>query len=222
MPSYAGPMRTLAVCAFLALAGACASIAFAGAAKQSPAQRAVERVVLRAAQVGPGSITREIPQGRELAGISTLDLCGARFASEKMRVARVQLSWIRNTGGAPFLSNEVVAYKPGGAAQAMRELRAAIKACPKGFVKSTIPGAGMIKNQFDPIKGRDFVENSIGVIDHITEKVSKKKTLKFDSLLVYQVRGNVLSAVYAFGIPSLALVVHTATESAKNLKKLKL
>ena len=114
-------MRTLAVCASLVLVGACASVALA--AKQTPAQRAVDRVVLRAAQIGPGTITREIPQGREVDGVNTLDLCGQTFRSEKMRVARVQLSWIRNTGGGPFLSNEVVAYKPGGAAQAMRELR---------------------------------------------------------------------------------------------------
>jgi hypothetical protein len=212
-------MRTLAVCASLVLAGACVSVALAG--KQTPAQRAVDRVVLRAAQIGPGTITREIPQGREVDGVNTLDLCGQTFRSEKMRVARVQLSWIRNTGGGPFLSNEVVAYKPGGAAQAMRELRAAVKACPKGFVKSTIPGAGMIKNQFDPIKGKDFVDNSLGLIDHITEKVGKK-TLKFDSLLVYQVRGNVLSAVYGFGVVQLPLVVHSAGQSAKNLKKLRI
>jgi len=213
-------MRTLAVCACLALTGACASVALAAAAKQTPAQRAVDRVVLRASQVGPGTITREIPHGREVAGVSTLDLCGQTFRSEKMRVARVQLSWIRNTGGGPFLSNEVVAYKPGGAAMAMRELRAAVRSCPKGFVKSAIPGAGMIKNQFDPIKGQ-FVPNSLGLIDHITEKVGKK-TLRFDSLLVYQVRGNVLSAVYGFGVVQLPLVVHTAAQSAKNLKKLRL
>jgi hypothetical protein len=214
-------MRTLAACASLALAGACASVALAAAVKQTPAQKVVDRVVLRAAQVGPGSITREIPHGREVDGVATLDLCSRAFHSEKMRVARLQLSWIRNTGGGPFLSNEVVAYKPGGAAQAMRELRAAVKACPKGFVKSTIPGAGMIKNRFDSIEGKGFVENSFGVIDHITEKLGKK-TLRFDSLLVYQVRGNVLSAVYAFGVVQLPLVVHTAAQSATNLKKLKL
>ena len=175
--------------------------------------------MLRAAQIGSGTITREIPNGRDVAGQVTLDLCGFKFRSESRRVARVQLSYIRNTGGGPFLSNEVVAYKPGGAAKAMRELRRAVATCPKGFVRSPIPGAGLIKNRFDPIKSAKFLPGSIGLIDHITEKV-KKKTLRFDSLLVYQMHANVLSGVYGFGVVELPIVVHASNQSALNLKKL--
>lgn len=210
-------MRIAAVCACLALAGIGASFAFAAAAR-SP-QQAAERAVLRAAEVGPETITREIPNGRELKGEVTLDLCGFKFRSEALRVARVQLSYIRDTGGGPFLSNEVVAYKPGGAAKAMKELRKAVATCPKGFVKSTIPGAGLIKNKFDPIKSQLFLPGSVGLIDHITEKTNGK-TLRFVSLLVYQARGNVLSGVYSFGIVELPTVVHAAGQSARNLKQL--
>jgi hypothetical protein len=210
-------MRLFAVLGCLALAAAGASLA--DAAGSRPAQKKIERAVLRAAQVGPGSITREIPGGRAVAGQVTLDVCGYRFRSEKLRVARIQLSWISNTGGPPFLSNEVVAYKPGGAAQALKELRQAVAACPKGFVKSRVSGAGMIKNKFNRIKGRGFLPGTVGLIDHITEK-AKGKTLRFDSLLVYQVRGNVLSAVYSFGVLRLPLVVHAAAQSAKNLRSL--
>src|SRR4051812_1414561 len=204
-------MRLLAVCGCLALAAIGASDALASAVGSS-AQKKIDRVVLRAAQLGPGSITREIPNGRDVAGQVTLDLCGFKFRSESLRVARVQLSYIRNTGGGPFLSNEVVAYKPGGAAKAMRELRSAVATCPKGFVKSTVPGAGLIRNRFGSIKSSKFLPGSVGLIDHITEKV-KKKTLHFDSLLVYQARGNVLSGVYSFGALRLPIVVHGANES---------
>jgi hypothetical protein len=211
-------MRIVAACACLALAGIGASYAAAAATRSSP-QQAVDRVVLRASQIAPQAITREIPDGRELKGIVTLDLCGYTFRSEALRVARVQLSYIMNSGGGPFLSNEVVAYKPGGAAQAMKELRRAIATCPKGFVKSRVPGAGLIKNRFDPIKSQYFLPGTVGVIDHITEKV-KKKTYKFDSLLVYQQRGNVLSGVYSFGVIRLPMVVHAAQGTARNLRKL--
>jgi hypothetical protein len=210
-------MRLITVLGCLALAAAGASLARAAAAL-SP-EKKVDRVVLRAAQVGPGSITREIPGGRDVKGQITLDLCGYRFRSEKLRVARVQLSWISNTGGPPFLSNEVVAYKPGGAAKAIKELRTAIATCPKGFVKSTVLGAGLIRNKFNRIRGHGFLPGTVGVIDHITEK-TKGKTLRFDSLLVYQERGNVLSGVYSFGALRLPLVVNAATQSAKNLRKL--
>jgi hypothetical protein len=210
-------MRLLAVCGCLALAAIGASHAFASALLSSAHK--VDRAVLRASQIGPGSITREIPNGRDVKGQVTLDLCGFKFRSESLRVARVQLSYIRNTGGGPFLSNEVVAYKPGGAAKAMRELRQAVATCPKGFVKSSVPGAGLIRNKFNLIKSSKFVPGYVGLIDHITEKVNKK-TLRFDSLLVYQARGNVLSGVYSFGILRLPTIVHAANQSALNLKKL--
>jgi hypothetical protein len=210
-------MRLIVVLGCLTLAAAGASLARA-AAGASPDKK-LDRAVLRAAQIAPGSITREIPGGRDVTGQVTLDLCGYKFRSEKLRVARVQLSWISNTGGPPFLSNEVVAYKAGGAARAMKELRTAVATCPKGFVKSTVPGAGLIKNKFNRIKGRGFLPGTVGLIDHITEKTNGK-TLRFDSLLVYQARGNVLSGVYSFGVVRLPLVVHAATQSAKNLRAL--
>jgi hypothetical protein len=203
-----------------ALAGSLVLAAsFAVAASAFSPEKKVERAVLRAAEIGPGSITRQIPAGNVVQGQVTLDLCGFTFRSERLRVARLQLSYIRNNGTGPFLSNEVVAYKRGGAAKAMRELRTAVAHCPKGFVKSTVPGAGLIKNRFDPIKSSRFLPGSIGLINHITEKV-KKKTLRFDSLLVYQVHGNVLSGVYSFGVVQLPTVVHAAEQSARNLKKL--
>jgi len=207
-------MRILALCGCLVLAAS-----FTVAAWAFSPGKTVERAVLKAAEIGPGSITRQIPAGDVLQGQVTLDLCGFKFRSEALRLARLQLSYIHNNGTGPFLSNEVVVYKHGGAALAMRELRKAVAHCPKGFVKSPVPGAGLIRNRFDPIKSAKFLPGSVGLIDHITEKV-KKKTLHFDSLLVYQAHWNVLSGVYAFGVVELPTVVHAANESARNLKKL--
>jgi hypothetical protein len=192
---------------------------FAMAASAFSPEKKLDRAVLKAAEIGPGSITRQIPAGDVVQGQVTLDLCGFTFRSERLRLARLQLSYIRNNGTGPFLSNEVVAYRPGGAARAMRELRTAVAHCPKGFVKSAVPGAGLIRNRFDPIKSSKFLPGTVGLIDHITEKV-KKKTLHFDSLLVYQAHGNILSGVYSFGVVELPTVVHASEQSARNLKKL--
>jgi hypothetical protein len=211
-------MRNIsAVCVSVAVA--CIAAAIAPASTSLSPEQTVERAVLRAAEVGPGSIVRQIPNGSVVQGQVTLDLCGFKFRSEGLRTARLQVSFIKDTGGGPFLSNEVVAYKPGGAAKAMRELRTAVAHCPTGFVKSTIPGAGLIKNSFHPIKSDKFLPGAVGLIDHITEKVGKK-TLRFDSLMVYQARGNVLSGVYSFGAAQLPTVVHSANESAGRLRRL--
>jgi hypothetical protein len=218
VPSYARMMRIRAICCiFVTVAAAC----FAAAAFAFGPEKTVNRAVLRAAEVGPGSIVRDIPHGTDVRGQVTLDVCGFAFKSEHKRVARLQVSFIRNDGTGPFLSNEVVDYRHGWAKKALKELRQAIATCPKGFVKSAVPGAGLIRNRFDPIRSEKFLPGSIGVIDHITEKLPhKKKALHFDSLLVYQVHGNVLSGVYSFGVAQLPIVVHAATKSAVNLKKL--
>jgi hypothetical protein len=206
---------SLLACCALAAVGSCAAVA---SGTRTPKQ-AVERAVLKAAEVGPGSIVRQIPGGDVVKGQVTLDLCGFDFTSEARRVARLQVSFIRNTGGGPFLSNEVVAYRPGGAAKAMSELRTAVAHCPAGFVRSRVAGAGLLKNRFNRIRSSRFLPGAIGLIDHITEKV-KGKTLHFDSLLVYQARGNILSGVYSFGAAQLPVVVHASEQSALNLKRL--
>ncbi|MFL5926018.1 MAG: hypothetical protein ACJ77E_03680 [Gaiellaceae bacterium] len=204
-------------CIVLVWAAAC----FAAAAFAFAPEKTVNRAVLRAAEVGPGAIVRDIPHGTEVHGQVTLDLCGFAFKSERRRLARLQVSFIKNDGTGPFLSNEVVDYKHGWAKKALNELRQALTGCPKGFVKSAVPGAGLIRNRFDPIRSTKFLPGSVAVIDHITEKVPhKKKALHFDSLLVYQARGNVLSGVYSFGAVRLPIVLHAAMNSAVNLKKL--
>jgi hypothetical protein len=140
-------MRIRAICCIsIPVAAAC----FAAAALAFAPEKTVDRAVLKASQVGPGSTVRDIPHGTEVRGQVTLDVCGFGFKSERRRVARLQVTFIRNDGTGPFLSNEVVDYEHGWAKKAMKELRKAIATCPKGFVKSTIPGAGMIRNRFDP------------------------------------------------------------------------
>src|SRR2546428_10121314 len=96
-------------------------------------------VVLRPAQVGAGYRLQQIPGGHQVRGQVTMDLCGYRFRSESLRTGRVQVAYV-GASSLPELSNEVVSYSPGGAAQALREVNAAVAACPHHAVASTVRG----------------------------------------------------------------------------------
>src|SRR5207244_1167786 len=85
-PAYAAKMRLAPLPICLIVAAVAVSTAL-GAAARSPEQ-ALERAVLKAAEVGPGTITRQIPAGNVVQGQVTLDLCGFKFRSETKRVAR--------------------------------------------------------------------------------------------------------------------------------------
>src|SRR5919107_1078574 len=99
------------VAALVILTGCAAIVSAAPLAARSASP--VERVTLRASQVGPGYVSRVIPGGRFVQGQVTLDMCGFRFTSEGRRVARLQTGYVR-AGSKLALSNEVVSYRAGG------------------------------------------------------------------------------------------------------------
>ena len=206
-------MRWILVWACCALVAAAAAV---GAIVISPAQT-VSGVVLRPAQVASDVTLRRLPGGNQVAGQVTLDLCGHSFRSEALRLARLQVAYTR--GGIPVASNEVVAYKPGGATSALGELRTAIAHCPAGYVSSNVPGTGQLKNNIQRIVVPGSLPGSIAFLDRITQKLNGKTT-RFDAILVFQARRNVLSGVYGYGQAQLALVRHAAAQSALNLKRL--
>lgn len=205
-------MRWILVCA-CALAAASAATA---AVMATPAQT-VAGVVLRPAQVAPDVTLKRLPGGNQVAGQVTLDLCGYTFHSEALRVARLQVAYTR--GATPVVSNEVVAYKPGGAASALHELRTAIANCPAGYVSSKVRGIGQLKNSITRLSVPGSLPGTVAILDRITQKLNGK-TAQFDAILVFQARQDVLSAVYGYGQAELPLVRHAAAQSALNLKTL--
>jgi hypothetical protein len=205
-------MRWSLVCACSLVVTGAASAAIVA----SPAQT-VARIVLTASQVAPDVTLKQLPGGNQVAGQVTLDLCGYTFHTEALRLARLQVAYTR--GGTPLVSNEVVAYKPGGAASALRELRAAVAHCPAGYVSSRVRGMGQLKNSIKHISVPGALPGSVAIVDRITEKLNGK-TLSFDAVLVFQARHDVLSAVYGYGLGQLPLVRHAAVQSAANLKTL--
>jgi hypothetical protein len=191
-------------------------VAASAAAAASPANE-VTSVVLRPSQIGAGYKVRHPAGWNRVANQVTLDLCGYTFMSERQRVARRQPWFVH---GAVQVSNEVVAYRAGGAAEALRELRAATAGCPKGFVPSSVQGVGALRNQLIALPKRALPPHALGFVDYVTDELPSGRQASIVELFVYQVRGNVLSGVYGLGLANESIVLRAAAQSAKNLSTL--
>jgi hypothetical protein len=179
-------------------------------------------IVLRPAQVGSGYRIALIPGGDRVRGQVSLDLCGQSFASEKLRVARLQVAYAHR-GKVPQLSNEVVRYRRGGAGQAMNELRHVATHCPKRPVTGPLKGVGPLRYRLTRVSDRRLLKPYVAVVMHATGLISGKH-VKIAAFLAYQIRGEVLSAVYTDGTGAIAAQQHiglrAAAASAKRLTAL--
>jgi hypothetical protein len=178
----------------------------------------VTQLVLKPSQVGSGYIAVKRSDGAGLQQV-TLDLCGrGGYPSEARRTARLQVDYLKSRATIG-LSNEVVAYKPGGAAQAMREVIAHAASCPKGVIATGDPNVPKAKFTITRIHDSRLLKGALAVKVRVQATVGGKK---FDqtSYAVYQRVGNVLSGTYSFGANTpaqLTLALHAAEQSAKNL-----
>lgn len=98
----------------------------------TPLVGSLDGYLLSPADVGAGTSMSLVPGGRSLSGAGgvTLDFCDRQFASEKSRAQRVQAQYVGPAGAA---SNEVVRYRPGGAAAAFAEIEKAVTTCGSGY-----------------------------------------------------------------------------------------
>jgi hypothetical protein len=180
----------------------------------------VDRVVLQPAQVGSGYLMLPRMDGRGVKGTVTLNLCGTDYPSESLRFARRQYNYLKNRS-ALGLSNEVVQYRPGGAAQAMREVLAHAMNCPNRPLPSGVKGVPPLKSTITRMKVAGLLKGYVAVRVRTTGTV-KGKHVDQISYAVYQRFGNVLSGVYSFGPPTaaqLTLCIRAARESALNLRR---
>ncbi len=206
-------MRTLvAVVAALALA-------LVGTAAAAPPD--VSKALLTPSQVGVAYLLLQRTDGHGL-GTRTLDLCGtSNYPSEKLRTARIQVDYGRN-GSTLTLSNEVVAYKPGGAAQAMREVIDHATNCPHTAISPGVQGLPPLTFQITRLKAGRLLKGYLAVKVRVTGTVKGKKVDQ-TSYAVYQRLGNVLSGVYSNGPATpqqMAFCLHAAEQSARNLRRL--
>jgi hypothetical protein len=178
----------------------------------------LNRVVLRAVQVGPGYQLHQRPDGQGVRGLVTLDLCGFTFPSERLRTARLQVNYV-HPGNVVGVSNEVVTYRRGGAAQALAEVTHAAAHCPHGPVKSTVVGVPPLTYRITRLTDPRLLPGYAAFLVHLTGTVRGRRLSETD-VAVYQIHADVLSGVYGYG-STLAMrrqvTLHAAEQSAKNL-----
>jgi len=134
--------------------------------------------------------------GDHVDGYVTLDMCGAIFPSEELRTARHQVGYSAPDGDS--ISSETVTYEPGGAEQAMGELRDAVSNCPKGFVGSTVAGQPKYKERIHELPVEpDWQEDTFAMRITITPRTGPS----ISGALIYQRRSDAITAVYVFAGP---------------------
>ncbi len=192
-----------------------AAIAMAAAVKPD-----LSRLVLRPSAVGVGFALHQRADGRGTAQ-RTLDLCGtSQYPSERLRVDRLQVDYT-NRAVPLALSNEVVTYKPGGAAEAMREVAQHARTCPHKPI--AFEGQPPLVYTITRISDAKLLAGAIALRIDVSGKINGKKVNAI-RYAVYQRRGNVLSGVYSYaangvsGAVQQAFVLHAAEASAKTLR----
>jgi len=200
-----------------------ASVAFAADVKATDIPN-LAKLLLTPAQVGPGYRLVQRPDGHGVKGFVTLDMCGYRFASEKLRTNRLQVNYVR-AGKAVTVSNEVVTYQPGGAAQALEEVAYAASHCPRTPLKSMAKGISTVSFKVSPVPFTEPLPAGSVAYAVTISLTYKGKQTKQNDIVVYQIRGNVLSGVYGYGGTLAARTQATlasAVQSAKDLRQIEI
>jgi hypothetical protein len=213
-------MRLLRVARLSALL---AGLVLACAASSASAATTPVSIVLRPAQIGPGYQLRTRSDSNCVTGCVTLDLCGYAFTTEPLRTARAQLNYL-HAEPAVQISNEVVTYRKGGAAKALAEVRRAVARCPRTPVASSVKGVPALRYRLTRVDEPGLLPASIALQVHV-QGTQQGKAVSFTDIYVYQVRGTVLSVVYAYpgaGITvkqQLAVARRASLASAGNLRR---
>jgi hypothetical protein len=181
----------------------------------------VTKMVLTPSQVGDGYVLLQRRDGVGVKNTVTLDLCGrSGYPSERQRLERLQVNYLKR-GTTLGLSNEVVLYKKGGAAQAMREVVRHAVTCPKKPIPTGDPTLPPLRFEITRINGTKLLKGYLAVRVRVTGTV-KGRHVDETSYAVYQRFGDVLSGTYSFGPNTkaqLRFVLHAAQQSAANLRR---
>lgn len=179
------------------------------------------KIALKPAQVGPGYVLQQRTDGQGTAQ-RTMDLCGTTgYSSEALRIDRLQVNYLRQNALIE-LSNEVVRYKPGGAAEAMAEAAKHAATCPKKAI--SFEGAPPLHYAITRITDAKLVKGYLAVRVHEFGTVKGKK-VDATFFVVYQRVGDILSGVYSYPLTATvkvaqqeAFCLRAAEESAINLR----
>jgi hypothetical protein len=178
------------------------------------------KLVLKPAQVGPGYLLLLPRDGTSVSKTAvTLNICGrAGYPSEQLRTARLQVDYLKKKSSIG-LSNELVNYRAGGAAQAMREVAKHADTCPNHAIQTGEPGLPPLRFTITRITDKKLLKGAVAIKVRARGVVNGKQVDQ-TSYAVYQQLGNVLSGTYSFGANTpaqRALALHAAEQSARNL-----
>ena len=180
------------------------------------------------AQVGNGYVIVQRSDSFGVKGTVTLDICGrSGYFSEALRAARIQVNYVKSGvdylkhPGTLGLSNEVVRYQPGGAQEAMQEVRRHALTCPHRPIDTGEPGLPRLLVSISQIHDIKLLPGYLGLKIRTSGTV-RGAHVDQTSYAIYQRVGNYLSGVYSFGANSAAqesFALHAAEESAGNLQR---
>jgi hypothetical protein len=215
--SYHGKMRWL-------LLGATAAALVLAASATAAKTPLVVKAILLPSQVGNGYVLVTRSDGYGLT-TRTLDLCGTtNYPSEALRTSRLQVNYLKRNVKLG-LSNEVVTYRAGGAAQAMRELTSHAFNCPRHKIDPGEDNLPPLLFTITRLKDSHLLKGYLAVRIQVTGKLRNGKRVDETSYAVYQRVGNLFSGVYSFQKnpvtrAQMTFCLHAAEQSARNLRKL--
>ena len=191
----------------------------AGIGAPAQAAQGLGDLILTSGEVGTGYVVESLPGGAGSGvGAPTLDLCGLSFPSEGRRVDRIQVTYAM-PGKEPGVSNEVVRYRVGGAAQALREAASVPGRCRERAV--TLADGSTAIYRVSRLRLRGLPAGAVALSIVIMQ--DQGRTMKTThAVAVYLRYGDTFSGVYAYGGASGAqqrLVARLAGESHARLEQ---
>jgi hypothetical protein len=152
-------------------------------------------LVVAQADVASTVTVQRIPNGGQVAGEATLDLCNGTFPSESLRTARLQVAALDAQGNANLSTEAVLYSNPPATAQAFAELKAVAAKCPASPVVSPV-GEATTTTRFNAAPDAAWPQVS-GVERVAFDSVSTDQSSQAQhSIAVYLRRGRVLMGVY--------------------------
>lgn len=196
---FATALSTVLAAVLLAACGSAAAgpdqPTASGTTTSNPDQATVGQIAVTPTDLGSGW-TVNAPNGSDsVVGEVTLDVCGkgVTFPSEALRTARHQIWFFPPGSSQPAASNEVVAYRPGGAQQARQELLHAVTACPHRPVPGLVANEPTATYTVDVITSqKTWQPNTVAL--RIRGVATTGETVT--EVTIYQFRGRFMSAVY--------------------------
>jgi hypothetical protein len=157
--------------------------------------------------VPAGHTVQLVPDGNQVTGQVTLDLCSQKYATERLRVARRQVQIVGGDAN-DVLSTEAIVYSSVLATtEAFAELRQAARNCPSGYV---VPPEGppAFKTTLGPRPDASWP--TVTGVQRLaySEIVAFQGSTTLKSISVYLRRGRVLLALYFDTMQDLPVAVH--------------